>query len=148
MQEKSSKIFCPPVGCKKTSIVQLLLIMKNQLIEGLRLLMTKPDGTLLKSARSRVSEFLGVEYTTITGWLNGRNPQERMIAKIETLLQSDFKIVSQKSGPKPKKPKADSPDAILKMPVPQHPAIDTVAQNDACVNQDIAALSGVSFSEI
>lgn len=111
--------------------------------------MTKPDGTLLKSARSRVSEFLSVEYTTITGWLNGRNPQKRMIAKIETLLQSDFKIVSQKSGPKPKKPKADVvPDAILKMPVPQHPAIQPVTPPQAdCLDQDLAAISSVGFTE-
>lgn len=134
--------------------------MTNQIITELNARMTQSDGvTLLKSARSRVSEYLGVEYTTITGWLEGRKPQGRLLKKLEEMLKDkSFKITAYKSGPKKKiatpvvespLSQVESPSPVANLaPLPQHPAIDIVAQNDACVNQDIAALSGVSFSEI
>lgn len=134
--------------------------MTNQIITELKSRMMQSDGvTLLKSARSRVSERLGVEYTTITGWLEGRTPQKRFLNKVEEMLKDEsFKITAYKSGPKKKIAapvvelpisQVESPSPVANLaPVPQHPAIDTIAQNDACVNQDIAALSGVSFSEI
>ena len=72
-----------------------------RLVELLRQRFTDSDGRLIRGAKSRIAEHLGVSYASVSQWFAlGRACNHRHHHKIAMLILSNQQFSARKTGPK------------------------------------------------
>ena len=72
-----------------------------RLVELLRQRFTDSDGRLIRGAKSRIAEHLGVSYASVSQWFGlGRSCNHRHHHKIAMLILSNQQFSARKPGPK------------------------------------------------